>query len=344
MNLQEKKIIQSAGRLDFLTEKQRYHAYPARYRKNAHWSLTGACNMRCRHCFMSAPHKKHVVPELKELLNIAEQLAECGVFSVGLTGGEPLMREDFGEIVEALSTREIRITEIYTNGWLVNEALLNMLERNGQRPSFQLSYNGKGMHDYLRGIPGAEERVTEALKLMNQRNFRTSVSMCLHRKNKDTPKDTVSYLADLGVSAFKCSSIMELGEWTNAETEKLRLSRQEELEVYEQYIPQYFAENAPLSLELSGAFLYERGMNRWHSFYHRECSKDREAKMPACSSLRMAFYIGPDGVVASCQGMCDCNFAKNFPKSEGETAAGDPDGFKVCKPQPCHRQGCAERQ
>ena len=78
LNLQEKKIIQSAGRLDFLTEKQRYHAYPARYRKNAHWSLTGACNMRCRHCFMSAPHKKHVVPELKELLNIAEQLAECG--------------------------------------------------------------------------------------------------------------------------------------------------------------------------------------------------------------------------------------------------------------------------
>lgn len=257
--------------------------------------------------------KKHGVPELKELLNIAEQLAECGVFSVGLTGGEPMMREDFGEIVEALSAREIRITEIYTNGWLVNEALLKMLERNGQRPSFQLSYDGMGMHDYLRGIPGAEERVTEALKLLNQRNYRTSVSMCLHRKNKDTLKDTVSFLADLGVTALKCSSIMELGEWTNAETEKLRLSRQEELEIYEQYIPQYFAENAPLSLELSGAFLYERGMNRWRSFYHRECLKEQEAKMPACSSLLMAFYIGPDGTVAPCQGMCDCNFAKIFP-------------------------------
>ena len=63
--LTDEEVIREAGRWDFLLEEQRYHAYPARYRRNVHWSITGTCNLRCRHCFMSAPHAKHGMPSTR---------------------------------------------------------------------------------------------------------------------------------------------------------------------------------------------------------------------------------------------------------------------------------------
>ena len=85
--LKKREIIQEAGFLDFLLPEQEYKTYPARYRKHVHWSITGACNLKCRHCFMSAPHAKHGVPTKEQLLRVIDQLAECGIFTVGITGG-----------------------------------------------------------------------------------------------------------------------------------------------------------------------------------------------------------------------------------------------------------------
>ena len=96
--LQEEKIIRPALPGDMLREDQLYKTYPARYRREVHWSVTGACNLKCRHCFMSAPKAKHGAPSLKEILDVADQMAECGIFQVGITGGEPLVRQDLLEL------------------------------------------------------------------------------------------------------------------------------------------------------------------------------------------------------------------------------------------------------
>ena len=307
-------MIRRASWLDFLLPEQKYHVYPARYRENVHWSVTGLCNLKCRHCFMSAPHARHGSPSTEELLSIADQLAECGVFNVGITGGEPLIREDFTEIVKALSAREIRITALYTNGWLVNGELLDMLETNRQHPAFQLSYDGIGRHDFLRGVAGAEKKTTDALKLLRERDCNVSVSMCLHRENADTLRESVRLLADLGVRSMKCGAMMDLGEWTDPEIRELHLTPEEEMDIFERYIPQYFKDDAPMSISLSGVFLYEKGRRDFGSFFHRECPKEKEDLTLACPVLGTAFYIGADGVVAPCQGMCDCGgFAENLP-------------------------------
>lgn len=307
------KVVRPAGRWDFLLPEQRYHAYPARYRKSVYWSITGACNLRCRHCFMSAPHTKHGAPIHEEIINIADQLAECGVFNASLTGGEPLIREDFLDIVDALAEREITLTTIYTNGWLVNEELLDSLEKRGVHPSFQLSFDGIGWHDFLRGVPGAEEKTIAALKLLQERKYSVSVSMCIHRKSVHVLRDSVRLLASLGVTSVKCGSMMEQGEWASPDVAALQLTKQEELEMFEKYIPQYFEDDAPLSIMMSGAFLYEKSSDHWGIFYHRECPADQEDKRLSCPVLGESFYIGADGVVAPCQGMCDCDFGKNFP-------------------------------
>ncbi len=47
-------VIREAWLWDLIRPEQEYRTYPARCKRRAHWSITGACNLRCRHCFMSA--------------------------------------------------------------------------------------------------------------------------------------------------------------------------------------------------------------------------------------------------------------------------------------------------
>ena len=307
------KIVRPVMPGNYLRPEQEYKTYPAGYRRNVHWSITGLCNMKCRHCFMSAPHARHGNPSREELLRTVDQLAECGIFQVGITGGEPLIRDDFLEIVDRLKAHEIGVSTIFTNGWLVNEELLDALESRRMHPGFQLSFDGIGWHDFLRGIPGAEEKTLRALRLLQARRYNVSVSMCLHRKNAETIRETVRLMASLGVSSMKCNVIMDLGEWAGPDLQDLKLTREEEEKIYETYIPQYFEDGAPLAISLGGAFTYTPGEKEWRIHYECVCSEADEDCMPSCGILLSECYIGADGMVAPCMAMCDTNYAHHFP-------------------------------
>lgn len=305
------ELIHEAASGELLQEHQIYKVYPARYKKEVQWSITGACNLKCRHCFMSAPHAKHGSPSHEEIIQIADQLAECGIFHAGITGGEPLIRNDFMEIMDALLEREIQVSNIYTNGWLVDEAFLDALEKRGLHPSFQLSYDGKGWHDFLRGVAGSEARTDQALKLLQKRNYDVSVSMSLHKKNADSIQETVNHLAKYGVKYLKLGTIMELGEWAGPQLQNLSITAEEAFEYAADYIPQYFEDNAPLDIMLCSSFTYSHAKEEWSFYAVRECDETHEKEL-SCPSLGDSFYLGADGVVSPCMGMADCAFASNF--------------------------------
>lgn len=309
---EKKGFIRPALPGEFLRKDQMYVSYPARYRKSAHWSVTGACNLKCRHCFMSAPQAKHGVPSHEEIIGIVDQLAECGIFQVGITGGEPLTREDLLEIIDALNEREIGIDVIFTNGWLVDEHFLDELDRRRVHPGFQLSFDGVGCHDWLRGVPGAEERTIQALKLLKQRNYRVSVSMCVHKKNYHSIRESVNLMASLGVKSMKCGIMMDLGEWMNPELADAKLTTAEEIAVFEEYIPQYFEDDAPVAIMMGGVFMYRPGEPVWTIYHEREITEAEAKVCPSCGVITKNFYIGADGVVAPCMGMADCGYASHF--------------------------------
>lgn len=72
-----------------LTDDQRYVRYPNRFIKTVHWSITGRCNYRCRHCFMDAPDARLGELDHDTMMDIARQIVEAGILHVNLTGGEP---------------------------------------------------------------------------------------------------------------------------------------------------------------------------------------------------------------------------------------------------------------
>ena len=56
--IEKNGIICACERGDAIAPEQEYKLYPARYIRTAHWSITGHCNYRCKHCYMSAPDAK----------------------------------------------------------------------------------------------------------------------------------------------------------------------------------------------------------------------------------------------------------------------------------------------
>ena len=131
---------------------------------------------------MSAPHSALPERTCEQCLAVADQIADCGVMRVTLTGGEPLVRSDFLQIVDRILARGMRIDMIMTNGSLVDEQLLDALKRRGCIPEFNMSFDGpKGCHDWLRAVDGAYESVCHAFELCRERGFPTGAELVLHR-------------------------------------------------------------------------------------------------------------------------------------------------------------------
>jgi hypothetical protein len=130
---------------------------------------------------------------------------------VDITGGEPLVRTDFEEIVRELSNYDIEIGTLFTNASLLMEETLQMMLAHHQRPTVQISFDGLGHHDWLRGIDGAESQVDAALHLLRKYDFPTVAAMCIHKGNKDSIRATANYLAGLGVHALRLNAPQELG-------------------------------------------------------------------------------------------------------------------------------------
>jgi cyclic pyranopterin phosphate synthase len=66
-----------------------------------------------------------------EILGLARVFTEMGVRKIRLTGGEPLVRKDAGEIIEALATLPVQLT-MTTNGTRLHH-FAEILERSGVR-------------------------------------------------------------------------------------------------------------------------------------------------------------------------------------------------------------------
>ena len=116
-----------------------------------HWCVTGFCNLNCRHCYMESPSGRYGELAFEDMVRLIEQFERANVLQISLTGGEPFLRQDILDIVAMLAEKRIRLSQIYSNGLLITEDHLKAIKRTGFSPRFQISFDGVGAHDYMRG-------------------------------------------------------------------------------------------------------------------------------------------------------------------------------------------------
>lgn len=95
-------------------------------------SITDNCNFRCTYCMPDENIsflKQQCLMSSDEIFAISKTFVDLGVNKIRLTGGEPLLRKDFGEIILKLSLLPIKIG-ITTNGLLIHKFLNEIVKSN----------------------------------------------------------------------------------------------------------------------------------------------------------------------------------------------------------------------
>ena len=55
----EQGLVEKNETISSISPEQIYRKYDNRFVQQVHWLLTGNCNARCKHCYMSAPHSRY---------------------------------------------------------------------------------------------------------------------------------------------------------------------------------------------------------------------------------------------------------------------------------------------
>lgn len=306
--LLSRKIVRPCTQDEPLSPEQKYRYFDRTYIAFVHWAITGKCNYRCKHCYMYAPEAKFPEPSMEECRAIIESMQDAGVRSVGLTGGEPLIRRDFSELVDALVSHGIRVRSIYTNGALVTDVLLDSLEARGQKPVFHISYDGDEYHDWLRGIPGARENAIRAIECCRAHGNEVFAAMCVHRKNRNEVFETVRHLSSLGVSRVRIKFMLPNGMWADEHAaDSLTIS--EATDTLIGFIDEFFRAGMPAGVIVDKMFHYKR-QEKLCTIPYVRCGQQNGF---LCRKAAVNPYIGPTGVVLPCMTLGGCDFQDRFP-------------------------------
>ena len=134
--------------------------------------VTARCNNDCTHCYIALPagDREARAAELAsaEILSLAEEAVGMGAVWCLLTGGEPLLRDDFEEIFLGLKRLGLLVS-VFTNACLVTPAHVELFRRYPPR-DIEVSVYGATRETYERVTrrPGSYDAFVRGLDLLLQ--------------------------------------------------------------------------------------------------------------------------------------------------------------------------------
>ncbi len=183
-----------------LTNKLKFGLALARYKLTGKripvavaWLITGRCNLNCRYCKWKHERRTRELgtDQVKDLI---DQMHEAGVLLVSFTGGEPLVRDDIGQIIRHVKSHGMAC-KLNTNGHLVEKRLDDL------RPLdlLQISVDGPpAVQDVLRG-EGTADVAARAIRLAREADIKVQTIACLTRENVRRLDEVLDYGLELDV-------------------------------------------------------------------------------------------------------------------------------------------------
>lgn len=154
------------------------------------FELTVRCNLHCKMCMFRHDDCENNDIMKRELtvsqwIRMAEQAAEAGTFSLLITGGEPMVRQDFCEIWEGIYRQGFLIT-LYTNAVLVSDKVMETLRRFPPHTIGVTLYgSSKQTYQNVCGDGNAFEKALEGIRKLKTLPSRFEYRMTVIKDNYD---------------------------------------------------------------------------------------------------------------------------------------------------------------
>ena len=180
------------------------------------WELTRACTLACRHCRVAAQPKRHP-DELTtaECLAAIEQIARARPGLLILTGGDPVLRPDFAEILSCAACRGLRVScsPSATPGLLKHD--FAEWKRLGlARIALSLDGAEPAAHDAFRGVRGSWNWTMQAFEKARAAGLPVQLNTALARQNFGEFEALVARMRALQPAAWNVFLLVPSGRCT----------------------------------------------------------------------------------------------------------------------------------
>ena len=244
------------------------------------------CNQKCLHCYAAGqPMGESRELTTAEWKDVLARLRAANIPQVTFTGGEPTLR---GDLVELVDAAQWFVTRLNTNGRLLTPQLCRALaEASLDSVQVTLYAADAEAHNALVGAPGFDETV-RGIRNAVDAGLIVSVNTPLCSLNRDYAA-TLRFAAALGVRYATCSGLIPSGGAEGAESRATRLSAEELTEILQSAV----AAAHELSMELdftSPGWLPEQTLRALGLHL-----------LPSCGACLSNMAVAPDGTVIPCQ-------------------------------------------
>ena len=186
------------------------------------FAVTANCICNCWHCSFSDRELKNGM-SLDDLRKNISRVQDLGVSVIGITGGEPLLRNDLEDIISSIDERSMPI--MFTTGYGLTRERVRALKQAGlEIPVLSLDHYTAERHDKGRGKNGIFKATLKAIEMFQEEGFYTAVSFVPTKELVDDEKDlfkTLDFFKDLGINDMRLTSPILSGQLVCKPEEKL---------------------------------------------------------------------------------------------------------------------------
>jgi len=196
----------------------RFHLWSKLQQKRALISFdietTSRCNNSCRHCYINLPANDPIAKEkelsLLELKAIIDEAVSLGALWCLITGGEPLLREDFIALYLYLKKKGLLVS-IFTNATLITQEHIRLLKKYPPR-SIEVSVYGvtKVTYERVTQKPGSFAAFSRGLNMLLGSGINLSLKSIALRSNISELKEIAGFCGKMSANDFRFDPFLHL--------------------------------------------------------------------------------------------------------------------------------------
>lgn len=151
--------------------------------------LTERCNNDCVHCCINLPladpRARDCEMSTRQITDLLDQAADLGCIQVRLTGGEPLLREDFEDVYVHARRKGLKV-RVFTNARNITERIADLWARIPPLVLPEITVYGMHRESYesVSRVPGSYEQFRRGLDMLLDRGVAFIVKGVLLPSNR----------------------------------------------------------------------------------------------------------------------------------------------------------------
>ncbi len=255
------------------------------------WEVTLACDLACKHCGSRAGAARPDELSTEAALALVDSLADLGVKSVTLIGGEAYLRPDWLELIRSIRARGMGAT-MTTGGRGVTAVVAREAKAAGLE-AVSVSVDGlRETHDGLRGR-GSHDAARRAIDHLRTAGVDVGVNTQVNRQNLAELEEVFDFIAREGAYAWQVALTVAMG----------RAADRPELLLQPYHLDDLFPRLASLAQRAQKSRIrLTRGNNvgyfgPFEEQFHFGSARDYAA---GCPAGRLVIGIEADGTVKGC--------------------------------------------